>query len=56
MKLDCLSFVPFDRDAIDINLLEQFELDWLNNYQTEVFETLSSYLSNEEKKWLKVEH
>ena len=55
MKLDCLSFVPFDRDAIDINLLEQFELDWLNNYQTEVFETLSSYLSNEEKKWLKVE-
>jgi len=53
MKLDCLSFVPFDRDAIDINLLEQFELDWLNNYQTEVFETLSSYLSNEEKKMVK---
>jgi len=55
MKLDCLSFVPFDRDAIDFSLLEKFELEWINNYQTEVYEKISPYLNGVEKEWVKSE-
>lgn len=55
MKLDCLSFVPFDRDAIDVSLLEKFELEWINNYQAKVYEKISPYLNKEERRWLKKE-
>ncbi|NLJ70130.1 MAG: aminopeptidase P family protein [Clostridiaceae bacterium] len=55
MKLDCLSFVPFDRDAIDISLLEKYELDWLNNYQQAVYAKISPFLNEQEKAWLKEE-
>ncbi len=55
LKLDCLSFVPLDRAAIDLSLLEKYELAWLNDYQATVFAKLSPYLSEEEKTWLKEE-
>jgi len=55
MKLDCLSFVPLDKDAIDVNLLENYELEWLNNYQATVYEKISPHLKRNEKEWLKTE-
>lgn len=55
MKLDCLSFVPLDKNAINVNMLENYELEWLNNYQAEVYRKISPYLDSNEQKWLKIE-
>ncbi|MGB4609035.1 MAG: aminopeptidase P family protein [Saccharofermentanales bacterium] len=55
MKLDCLSFVPLDKDAIDVSLLEKYELAWLNNYQATVCRKISPYLNSAEQEWLKTE-
>lgn len=55
MKLDCLSFVPFDRAAIDVSLLEKAELNWLNDYHQEVFDKISPFLAEAEREWLRKE-
>lgn len=53
MKFDILSFVPIDLEAVDVNLLTKKEINWLNNYHREVYNRISPYLSEEERKWLK---
>lgn len=53
MRFDCLSFVPFDRSLIDVSLLSDGELTWLNEYHTDVYAKLSPRLSEEEAAWLK---
>ena len=55
MYLDCLSFVPFDKKAIDTSMLEKFELEWLNDYHQQVYEKISPFLNPAEKSWLKKE-
>ncbi len=53
MYLDNLTMVPFDKDAIDVTLLNSFEVDCLNDYHKKVFDTISPYLNGDELKWLK---
>lgn len=55
MKLDLLSFVPLDRAAIKLSLLEDYEIDWLNEYNANVFDKISSFLDKDENAWLKKE-
>lgn len=47
-----LTMAPYDRDAIDVSLLNEQERKWLNAYHTKVCETLSPYLTKEEREWL----
>jgi len=44
--------VPFDKDAIDVNLLTKREIDLLNDYHTKVYETLAPHFTGEELVWL----
>lgn len=53
MYLETITFVPFDLDGINADLLTCYEKDWLNNYHKEVYEKISPYLEAEEKTWLK---
>ncbi|MCF0105310.1 MAG: aminopeptidase P family protein [Holdemanella sp.] len=53
MHLECLTFVPFDREAIDPSLMNQDEIEWLNNYHKECVEKLSYGLEEDELDWLK---
>lgn len=53
MEFEVLSFVPIDLKTIDINLLDNYELKWLNNYHSEVYKKLSPYLEEDVKMWLK---
>jgi Xaa-Pro aminopeptidase len=53
LKFDTMSLCYIDKSLIDISLLDQKEIDWLNSYHIEVYEKLSPYLSEPEKKWLK---
>jgi Xaa-Pro aminopeptidase len=53
LKFDTVSLCYIDKSLIDISLLDQKEIDWLNSYHAEVFEKLSPYLTEQEKFWLK---
>ncbi len=52
-EFETLSFFPFDLRCIDKNIMEQWEIDWLNNYHKETYDKLEQFLNQEEKDWLK---
>ena len=47
-----LTMVPFDRASIEEGVLSSEEKVVLNKYHKQVFETLSPYLTEDEKTWL----
>lgn len=47
-----LTICPIDLEAICVEMLTAEERDWLNDYHRHVYEILSPYLEEEEKKWL----
>ena len=47
-----LTLVPFDRDLINIELMDDKEKELLNNYHKKVYENISPYLDVEETEWL----
>lgn len=53
MHFEPLTFVPFDLDGIDTSKMTQDEIEWLNAYHAQVYDTLQLYLNDEEKDWLK---
>lgn len=52
LKFDTVSFCYIDKILIDKSLLDQREINWLNSYHSEVYDKLSSYLTEEERVWL----
>jgi len=52
MKFETLSLFPIDKKLIDLKLLTNIEIDWLNQYHQEVEDRLSPLLTKEEQKWL----
>ena len=53
MELETLTLVPYDREAIDVSMLEKSELKWLNEYHKRVYDEISPFLTEEERSWLK---
>ena len=53
LGFETITFAPIDLDAIDINLLNQQEKDWLNNYHKETYNKLSPFLTQDEQEWLR---
>ncbi len=53
LHFEPLTFVPIDLDAINVDMLNQKEKNWLNQYHQEVYDKISPYLNEEEKDWLK---
>lgn len=53
MELESLTIAPIDLDAIDINLMKEDEIAYLNEYHKMVYDTVSPFLSKEEAEWLK---
>ena len=52
LKFDTLSLCYIEKQLIDISLLTDDEIRWLNAYHAQVFEKLSPHLDPEEVKWL----
>ncbi|MDR2086273.1 MAG: aminopeptidase P family protein [Dysgonamonadaceae bacterium] len=50
---ETLTLCPIDKKLIDRSLLNEAETGWLNAYHQKVYESLSPFLSEEEKTWLK---
>lgn len=55
MEFETLTMVPFDRHAIDTDMLNGDEIQLLNSYNKAVYENISPYLNEEEREWLKDE-
>lgn len=55
MKFETISYCPIDLEGVDVELLNESERQWLNNYHEEVYKKLSPYLEGEEKEWLRRE-
>lgn len=55
MNFENLTFVPLDRDALDVKYMSNEDLERVNAYQKSVFEALSPYLDENEREWLKNE-
>lgn len=53
MKLENLTMVPMDIDAIYIPMMTDVDKARLNSYHREVYEKISPYLDEEERAWLK---
>lgn len=55
MHFETLTWVPIDMDAIDERYLTQEQKCWLYTYQKQVYEKVSPFLDEEERRWLKME-
>ncbi len=53
MYFETITFVPFDLDAIEPSIMTAEDKKLLNDYHAKVYETISPYLDEEEKEWLK---
>jgi Xaa-Pro aminopeptidase len=53
LKFEALTLVPFDRDAIDVSLLTDRELELLNDYHARVCQMIAPQLPTEEAEWLR---
>ena len=49
---DVLTMVPYDRDLIDISMLNDEEIGLIDDYHREVYEKLEGYLEEDVRKWL----
>ena len=49
---ETITICPFDRETIDVNMLEDDELEFLNRYHGRVYDILKDYLDENEAKWL----
>lgn len=52
LQIEPLTLCPIDTTPIDVDMLLPEEIDWLNAYHHSVYEKLSPFLDEEEKKWL----
>ena len=48
-----LTLFPYDKNLMDLDLLTEPEIKWINDYHKKVFDSLSPLLTEEECKWLK---
>lgn len=52
-KFENLTYCPIDIRLIDTSIMQKLELEQINNYHKNVYETLRAHLNEEEEEWLK---
>lgn len=52
LGFETLTFAPFDRNLVDLALMSETELSWLNDYHSEVFDKISPQLPGALQPWL----
>ena len=55
LQFEPLTLCPIDKSAIDISLMTEEEIGWLDEYHQMVYDRLSPYLDEEEREWLAVQ-
>ena len=52
LKFETVTLFPIDQVLIDVELLTDAEVDWLNAYHKKVYELISPKLDGDEREWL----
>ena len=52
LRHESVTLFPIDRKMMQIDLLSQLEIDWLNEYHQRVYDEVSPFLDKEEKEWM----
>lgn len=52
-QMDALTLCPIDKEPIDLSMLLDEEVAWLDAYHQRVYESLAPYLDEDEKEWLR---
>ena len=53
LKFEFLTNPPSDLEALDTRFMDDADIERLNTYHKDVYETISPYMNDEEKEWLK---
>lgn len=53
LKFEFLTYVPIDLEPIDVTIMEEQDLAYLNEYHAKVYEKIAPHLTEEEAAWLK---
>lgn len=53
LKFEFLTKAPIDLEALDTRFMDDADIERLNTYHKDVYETISPYMNAEEKEWLK---
>lgn len=53
MEFEFLTFVPIDLDALDVTMMGERDIQYLNEYHRQVYEKIAPHLTDEEREWLK---
>ena len=53
LQFESLTLCPIDKTPIEMDLMTDEEIQWLNAYHKTVYDRLSPYLNDEEKEWLR---
>jgi Xaa-Pro aminopeptidase len=54
LEFEAITMVPFDRRLVDVALLSQAELAWLNDYHRRVAEVIGPLLEGTDRTWLEL--
>ena len=52
LEFETLTLVPFDTRLLDLSLLEELEVNWLNSYHQRVFDSIAPLLQDLDRDWL----
>ena len=53
LSFEIISYIPFERELFDLDILNKSEVDWINEYHSRVFKKLSPKLGKDQRDWLK---
>jgi len=52
LKFETVTLFPIDQVLIDIDLLTDAEIEWLNDYHKKVYDSIAPKLTGDEREWL----
>ena len=53
LQFDALSLCPIDTAPIDVSMLSDEEVEWLNSYHRRVYDAIAPHVSMDEREWLR---
>ncbi len=52
LKFETITLFPIDKELIDVELMTDTEIEWLNVYHNKVYDAISPKLEEDEREWL----
>lgn len=53
LQFDALTLCPIDTAPIDVSMLSDEEVEWLNSYHRRVYDAIAPHVSMDEREWLR---